>query len=121
MDFSEALKLLKQGRKIKREAHEELECIFLDEGFLKQIPIGIGWHGEYELSTKDLLADDWIDLRYLTVNSIRPRSYFQTKTTGSHTYFKNPMGFVVNCQTGGLAYFSEAIEVMELEFIEKRR
>jgi len=64
MDFGEALRLMKQGRKMKRsvmdppddyiglhigdEDGDENECFFYS-----------GWYGKIELNTDDILADDW--------------------------------------------------------------
>ena len=67
MDFSEALKLLKQGATVRRASWRENKCIKLIQGFhsdsikpyiaitTKDNKIGV-----YIALTYDILADDWV-------------------------------------------------------------
>ena len=65
MDFSEALKLLKQGAVLRRACQSGTKCIILVEGCLEShLPYIIiitkdNKYGVYTATNCDILADDW--------------------------------------------------------------
>ena len=67
MDFSEALKLLKQGATVRRASWRENKRIMLIQGFhtdsiMPYIAISAKDNklGVYTALTSDILADDWV-------------------------------------------------------------
>ncbi len=59
MNFSEALELLKEGKKIRRKTWSERSYLTILHGIIKFVESNVLGYSEINLSSNNIVADDW--------------------------------------------------------------